>query len=477
MRFPVLPCRTPAALLSVTAALGAAAPWPTPLAVGAVVAVGASLLHERDGVTGLVSRRGLVRRLRSRRWQRTRYGLVAVELGPPAAVDALGRGADEVARAVGHALQRCPSVGFVSRTDTGRFVAVVPTGARGVRMAGRQALADARAIPLVAQSGLQVWAAASTDAGSADGAYPLPAGASGLASLVAVESELERARATADGWSIRAHRAADDDAVLADRLRSALLDGSLTAAFQPVVDLRDDRIVGMEALARWMDPELGIVPPDRFIAVAERSDLILDLTDRMLTLTRDCQARLRAAGFEVEAAVNVSARFLDDRLVAMLAAHPGGDLVLEVTETGLMADAALATQALDRLVGSGTRVAIDDFGVGRSSLRYLVDLPVTTLKIDRSFIDRMGDGPAFEAVVQSTLELGRRLGVEVIAEGVERPDQVAALRALGCDRIQGYVVAPPLSEGAFVALMQEREEPGGPTVPAGAIPIGRGRMG
>lgn len=475
MRFPVLPCRSPRVLLPVTAALGAVAPWPTPLAVGVVVAVGASLLLQRDDVTGLASRRSLVRRLRSRRWRRVRYGLVAVELGPPAAIDALGRGADEVARAVGHVLRRCPSVAFVARTDAGRFVMVVPTGARGVRMAGRQALAEARALPVVAQAGLQVSAAASTDAGSADGAYPLPAGASGLASLAAVEGELERARATADGWSIRAHRASDDDAVLADRLRSALLDGSLTAAFQPVVDLRDDRIVGMEALARWMDPELGIVPPDRFIAVAERSDLILDLTDRMLTLTRDCQARLRAAGFEVEAAVNVSARFLDDRLVALLAAHPGGDLVLEVTETGLMADAEVATQALDRLVGSGTRVAIDDFGVGRSSLRYLVDLPVTTLKIDRSFIDRMGDGPAFEAVVQSTLELGRRLGVEVIAEGVERPDQVAALRALGCDRIQGYVVAPPLSEGAFVALMQEREL--GPTVRSGAIQIGVGRVG
>jgi EAL domain-containing protein (putative c-di-GMP-specific phosphodiesterase class I) len=274
-----------------------------------------------------------------------------------------------------------------------------------------------------------------------------------------------------DRWARRRARAVDGDADLARRLRGALADGAVTAAFQPVLDLRDGAIVGMEALARWEDPVLGVVPPARFVAVAEQSELILDLTERMLDLTHGCRDRLRAAGFDLEAAINVSARFLDDRLVQLFAAHGSEGFVLEVTETGLMTDADVATRSLERLVAAGAQIAIDDFGVGRSSLGYLVDLPVSTLKIDRSFIRRMDEGPAYAAVIRSTLELGHRLGVRVVAEGVERNDQLAALRDLGCDRVQGYLVSPPLSESELFGLLRDREEAPATT---GTVPAVRG---
>jgi diguanylate cyclase (GGDEF)-like protein len=235
-------------------------------------------------------------------------------------------------------------------------------------------------------------------------------------------------------------------------LKSAITDGALTVYFQPKVRLRDGAVVGAEALVRWLHPTRGLVPPDDFIPIAEHSGLIGPLTHTVLRQALDWCERWRRAGWDLGVAVNVSPRslldptFVDEvaRALAVVAV-PASAVTLEITESSLMADPERAIDALERLRGLGLRLAIDDLGTGYSSLSYLQRLPVTEIKIDRSFlrpdeVHREGS----HAIVAAVVELGQRLGRDVVAEGVEDEATWETLQGLGCDAAQGYWISRPV---------------------------------
>ena len=237
--------------------------------------------------------------------------------------------------------------------------------------------------------------------------------------------------------------------LLAD-LRATIATAGIDVVYQPKVDVRTGAMTGVEALARWRHPELGHVPPDEFIPLAEHSSLITPLTMHILRRALDaCQGWRRTAP-DFTVAVNISPRsllhdlFVDDvaRELARVAV-PSSALTLEITETSLMDDPDRAIAALRRLKDLGVRLSVDDLGTGYSSLAYLQRLPVDEVKIDRSFLKDLKN-PSSEAVVGAIVDLGHRLDRQVVAEGVEDGWAWDRLRDLGCDSAQGYWLARPM---------------------------------
>ena len=244
------------------------------------------------------------------------------------------------------------------------------------------------------------------------------------------------------------------------QLRQALDRGTLHAAFQPIVDLATGALRGLEALARWPagEPE---VPPGDFIGVAEESGLIGPLGSLMLR--RACRAladwRERGVvGPEVTVSVNVSIRQIDDasfvedvRAALAEAGLPPASLVLEITESTLIQHPELVRGVLGALIELGVGVQLDDFGTGYSSLTVLHDFQGDTLKVDRAFVATMTDRPESQTIVRSIVGLAHNLGLKVIAEGIEREDQRAALSALGCELGQGFHLGRPMDAGQLEA--------------------------
>ncbi|HVV13310.1 sensor domain-containing protein [Amycolatopsis sp.] len=235
-------------------------------------------------------------------------------------------------------------------------------------------------------------------------------------------------------------------------LRDAVRRGSLWAAYQPVVDLTTNRMVAVEGLLRWTHPVHGQVPPTEFIPLAEESDLINHLGAYMLRETTRELAQRRSRGADVELKINLSTRQLDDPgLVASvekalsITGLPPAALCLEITESALMRDAVLAGETLGALRALGVRLAIDDFGTGYSSLAQLHRLTLDTLKIDRSFVTRLGepDSADAETIVKSVIAMAHAVHLTVVAEGVENLAQLELLRELGCDQAQGYYLGKP----------------------------------
>jgi diguanylate cyclase (GGDEF)-like protein len=235
-------------------------------------------------------------------------------------------------------------------------------------------------------------------------------------------------------------------------LRRALENDELVPHYQPVADVQSGDWVGFEVLARWQSPEFGSVEPIEFIPVAEETGLIGALGERMLRAAcqqaRDWQLRHRRS-FHV--AVNLASRQLRDpdldRRVARILVETGlaaGDLVLELTESELMEEGETGRERIAALRRLGARISIDDFGTGYSSLGYLKSFSVDWLKIDRRFLEGIGTGGPDDAIVRAIVGMGHTLDLVVVAEGVEREEQRAALRSLGCDLVQGWVVAPAL---------------------------------
>jgi diguanylate cyclase (GGDEF)-like protein len=240
---------------------------------------------------------------------------------------------------------------------------------------------------------------------------------------------------------------------LMESLRTAIQERSLILYYQPQIDLRTKAVVTMEALVRWVHPTLGPVPPDHFIPPAEEAGLIRQVTRFVLgEATAQC-AQWWHQGHFVAVAVNISARDLldtelPDEVCGALArvGLPPHALVLEITETAVMADFDRAAAIIRRLSDAGVVVSIDDFGTGFSSLAYLSSLSVGEMKLDRMFTARLvsevGSGRD-HAIVRSAVDLGHSLGLRVVAEGVEQPELVDDLLALGCDLAQGYAIAMP----------------------------------
>ncbi len=232
---------------------------------------------------------------------------------------------------------------------------------------------------------------------------------------------------------------------LLGELRRALENDELELHYQPKADLVDGRVVGVEALVRWRHPQRGLVPPDEFIPLAERSGLIGQITAWVIDAGLQQTAAWRARGWELGLAVNVTVKDLCGDQLVELVAHglarygvPASSLQLEVTEGSLFSDSARARLTLKRLDALGVSLSLDDFGTGWSSLVQLRQLPVSEIKVDRSFVSRMVEDPRDHAIVCSVIDLARGLGMRVVAEGVEDHQTWQRLSAMGCDRAQGW---------------------------------------
>lgn len=252
---------------------------------------------------------------------------------------------------------------------------------------------------------------------------------------------------------------------LVSELRRAIADGEIVLFYQPKLDLSTGQISGVEALVRWIHPEHGLIPPDDFVPIAEHTGLIRPLTSHVVNAAVEQAAAWRHPGHDLAVAVNLSARSLHDGAVihdvaTSLARHkfPAGLLQLEITESSIMVDPARARRILDQLHEMGLSLSIDDFGTGYSSLAYLQQLPVSEIKIDRSFVTHVVDNPADQVIVRSTIDLARNLGLTSTAEGVETLSALRWLRDAGCDQAQGFHIARPMPAHALTKWLDRRNE-------------------
>jgi len=248
---------------------------------------------------------------------------------------------------------------------------------------------------------------------------------------------------------------------LVAELRTAIVQDQLRLHYQPKLDLRTGKVIGAEALVRWNHPVRGLIFPDTFIPLAERTGLINPLTTWVLRSALQWGLELDVAGAPMELSVNISARNLYEstfcsEVLALLTqtGFPVERLTLEITETAIMADPLRAKAVLQRLHDAGLHLSMDDFGIGQSSLTYLKDLPFTKMKIDKSFV--MGfDQPRNVAIVRSAIDLARNMSLLVTAEGIEDEPTYLALRELGCDLGQGYFFSKPLPGADFMPWLHQ----------------------
>ena len=243
-------------------------------------------------------------------------------------------------------------------------------------------------------------------------------------------------------------------------LRHAIEQQQLALYYQPKVDLRTHRTVGVEALLRWRHPVHGFIPPADFVPLAEQCDLIRPLTYWILDEALRQGRAWRQLGLSLDVAVNLSARNLHDpglpaKVAGLLAkwSVPAAHLTLEITENAIMVDPPRALKILDRLHAMGIKLSIDDFGTGYSSLVYLKKLPVTQIKIDRSFVMDMVCDENDAIIVRSTIDLGHNLGCHIVAEGVESKEILEHLKDLGCDYAQGYYLSRPVSPADLLSWL------------------------
>jgi diguanylate cyclase (GGDEF)-like protein len=251
---------------------------------------------------------------------------------------------------------------------------------------------------------------------------------------------------------------------LLSELRQAIDGNELKLHFQPKIDLRTDELKGVEALVRWIHPVRGSIPPSEFIPFAEQTGFIRHVTRWVIDAALTQIAAWLADAVEIPVAINVSARDLSgaelpELLLEAMRRHgvPSHLISLEITESDLMEDQQHAARILARVRELGVGVAVDDYGTGYSALSYLAQLSVDCLKIDRSLINNLRQGSRSAAIVRSTVALGQNLGLTVVAEGVETPDQIALLRQFGCHEAQGFGLARPMPAEQIIAWAVARE--------------------
>jgi EAL domain-containing protein (putative c-di-GMP-specific phosphodiesterase class I) len=249
---------------------------------------------------------------------------------------------------------------------------------------------------------------------------------------------------------------------LKGELRQAVEEDHLVLYYQPKISSATGRVTGVEALLRWQHPRHGLVPPAEFIPLAEYTGLIKPMTHWVLEAALCQHAQWRSMGLDIPISVNCSARNLLEEdlpgtVQAKLAAHgiSPDRLVLEITETAIIEDPRAALDVLTMLADLGVMISIDDFGTGYSSLEYLIKLPATELKIDRSFVLGIGKDESNAVVVRSTIDLAHNLGMKAVAEGVDSMEVWEKLRTLGCDMSQGYLFSKPVSAADFIRWLDE----------------------
>lgn len=257
---------------------------------------------------------------------------------------------------------------------------------------------------------------------------------------------------------------------LTSELRQGIDHNQLLLHYQPKITLSNGEVFGVEALVRWQHPRHGLMHPNDFIPLAERTGLIKHLTSWVLNQALQQCRVWQQEKMDMTVAVNISAQALldldlPDIIAGRLAAYDlsAQSLILEITESAIMADTDRALRILTRLAEMGVRLSIDDFGTGYSSLAYLSKLPASEIKIDRSFVAAMTDHENDAMIVRATIDLAHNLGLMVIAEGVESSNIFAELKALGCDAVQGYYISPPLDTQKLTIWMRDstwRRKPG-----------------
>lgn len=245
-------------------------------------------------------------------------------------------------------------------------------------------------------------------------------------------------------------------------LSKALDKEQFSLVYQPQIDAKNNKVIGVEALIRWIHPTLGFISPEQFIPIAEANGMIIPISDWVLkTAIQTALCWQGELAEPIKMAVNISGLHFNDpsfadNIIALLAEYrlPPEQLCLEITEGMLISDIEQPLAALQKLRKLGVQVAIDDFGTGYSSLAYLKQFPVTCLKIDKSFVLTLADDKDDQAIVNSVISLGHFLGFEVLAEGVERLVDYRLLQNVGCDQVQGYYFAKPLSADDTLAFIQ-----------------------
>ena len=254
--------------------------------------------------------------------------------------------------------------------------------------------------------------------------------------------------------------------VLSGGLRQAIDKDQLLLVYQPKLDLRSETIKSFEVLTRWHHPDHGLIPPDEFIPQAEESGNIVPFTRWTMERTVECLHRLRGQGLAFSLALNLSPRSLHSKEIQTFAetlleeaSIAPSDITLELTETAVMLDPAGAVARLEQLHALGLRLSIDDFGTGYSSLSLLRRLPLDEIKIDKSFIENMTTNAQDRVIVGSTIDLAHNLGLEVVAEGVETHAQMEVLQELGCDIVQGFLVAEPIDGRKLAGWTKESPWP------------------
>jgi EAL domain-containing protein (putative c-di-GMP-specific phosphodiesterase class I) len=248
---------------------------------------------------------------------------------------------------------------------------------------------------------------------------------------------------------------------LAGELRRSIPQGELVLQYQPQATLASGAIRSVEALVRWNNPREGMMPPDRFLPMAEEMGIIHPLTAWVLDNALAQLSRWLAEGLDVSMSVNVSPRCIEDHSLEEMVARAletskvdPHRLTLEITEGVAMA--AAAAKSLARLSEMHVRLSLDDFGTGYSSLLYLMRLPVDEIKIDRSFVSGLATDPDSGAIVRSAVGLGHNLGLRVVAEGLQDRAAETILLEAGCDAAQGFLIGRPMDEAEITALLRER---------------------
>ena len=275
---------------------------------------------------------------------------------------------------------------------------------------------------------------------------------------------LEQANGEPTYFSEEMNQKANERFRIENELRHALAHGELLLYHQPKVSLRSGRIVGAEALTRWQHPRHGLLTPGNFVPVAEETSLILELGEWVL---HEACRQIRAwqdQGLQMPPmAVNLSARQFDkhlpqrlDHLLRQHGVRPQ-QLKLEITESLMVRGADEVTPIMNELAAMGLGIALDDFGTGYSSLAYLKKFPITTLKIDRSFVVGIPSQSNDCAIARAIVTMGQQLRQEIVAEGVENREQMQFLRDLGCDQLQGYLFSPPVTAERYVQMVQNDE--------------------
>jgi diguanylate cyclase (GGDEF)-like protein/PAS domain S-box-containing protein len=274
-------------------------------------------------------------------------------------------------------------------------------------------------------------------------------------------------KAKRSGVGVALYRAADDDhcpdrLALLGELRNAIDHNELLLHYQPKLDLRDGTVVGVEALVRWQHPQRGFLPPSAFIPLAEQSGLIYPLSRWVLDAALRQQQIWQGKGIDIPVAVNLPRRMLHDPQLPETVAQSlarwdvaPARLVLEITESSLMADPVRAGENLSELRALGVRISIDDFGTGYSSLASLKNLPVDELKIDQSFVQAMATDASSRAIVRAIVDLADALKLRVVAEGVEDRATWNVLAGLGCEVAQGYFLSRPIAPDDFEAWVAQ----------------------